>query len=360
MEIRFAFLLFLFSSSLYGIDGTIIVLEAPLFIEPDQNSKVIQYYRKGQTIFIHSQEANKDLYSDKDFQYQDKVEADKSNDLFFGDKEVYSPQVDSLFYKTLTSSGRMAYILKEHVFLEYKDRREFSRVKPEYDNTDYRIQEPIPSSYPFEDDIGYRGAGYLSIGPANHQSYSYNSNIRDAENNASYELAYYWSKQQKIDVLQRFYFGAMINFHFSSTSYVLQDQTATQSYTQLYLGPFASYDVYKNTKWGVNIYTSFQVTLLDNLKIAIADSNSSASEERLYKSALNISPIIGGNIQWYKGINSFDHVLGFNIRSKLPKTYTATGGGGNADFWSSTANDEEFFESFTTELSLYYGIQSNY
>lgn len=353
-------ILFLFSASTFAIEGTITVLEAPIFKTPDESGKVVQYYRKGQTIFIHSMEAFKDYFGDKEIIQVKGITFDKSDDPLIGDSKVYIPDEDSKFYKTISRKGSEAYILKEHVLLTYKDKREFSRKVLDHDHTDYRIAEPIPKSYPFIIESGYRGLTQMAIGQPNYKPYPYQRKIRDSKISTSKELNFIWSRAEKIDTRQRFFFGVMTGIHFSQIQYLLTGEKATQDNVRFSVGPYASYDIYRTKANALNIYTSSQVYLYDQMKVSIKSTENSASEERMYSNNLGFSQLLGFNYQFFKAVYNFDTVIGTNIRVNLPKTYEAKTGAGNPDFWNSTSKNDEFDQPLSTELSLYFGIQSYY
>lgn len=356
-------LIFLTFSSLnaLAIEGTITALEAPMFGEPNDKSKVIQYVRKGATIYIHDAETAIDEFEVLKYTVDPKSFDIKNQDKFLTDESIYKPKKESLFYKTLAKSGREAYILKEHVFIEYKDRRELTQKVQRPDNTDYRIEEPLGKDYPLITDIaGYRGQLALALGQPNYKSYPYNQKILDTSFSLVKEFSFTYSKVTDFNYDQRLYFGFSGGMHFSSQEYLLTSQRAEQANSRLYIGPYLSYDVYRNDKAYVTAYTSIHFVFFDTMEIKINDVNSGANDSRVYQSVFSISPNLGANINFPKSFFEFDSLFGFNIRGLLPKTYTANTGGSEADLWQDTNVSDEFDQPFRVELSYFFGIQSNY
>lgn len=352
-------ILLLLPVQVFSLDGTITVLEAPIFAKPDEKTKVVQYYRKGDSIYIHPQEGFKDNYIELIEELTPGVEADLPEDPLFGEKP-YFPEEGGKFYKTISRNGKSAYVLKEHVILNFKDRREFNQKVIEHDHTDYRIAEPLPKNYPFDEDSGYKGQSQLAIGKSNFQAYPYSQDVFDTEINFSKEFNFIWSSAKKVNKEERFFFGVYTGMHFASVDYLLNTQKATQENIRLSLGPLASYDLLRDQERGLNVYLSIQAHLLDQMKITIKDPNSSSKEVRNYSTLFPISSVLGINYQFYETFSSFDTVLGTNVRFNLPKTYTANDKGSNSDFWQKTNETDNFHNPFTTEVNFYFGLQSYY
>ena len=209
------FLLFFYASRALALTGQITVLEAPLFLKPDEKSKILQYMRRGDSVYIHKQEIFKDKFEEENFLQSNNIEPDLNQDSFIGDKDLYFPDSESLFLKTLTTDKQEAYVLKEHVFLIYKDKRELSQKPLEYDHTDYRINEPLPKDYPFITDQGYRGITQFSFGIPNFSAYNYTEKVIDTEYNLLKEINFIWSKAEEVDFRKRFFFGLMTGIHLS-------------------------------------------------------------------------------------------------------------------------------------------------
>ena len=351
------FITLLLSTSAFAINGIITVLEAPIFGEPDESAPVIQYYRKGENIYLHPQEAEQKVYQAKDFKYLEVIKPDIYKDPMI--EKPYRPKKENKFYKTLARSGREAYVLKEHVYIEYKDAREMEQEVISFDHTDYRIEEPLPRNYPFISEQDYRGQFMLALGQPNFDPYPYRQQVLDQSLNLTTELSFSWLKIQKIDPRRRFMFGAIGGFNLSRAKYVLTTQTATQSNFRLFLGPHASYDFYRSPKHRFALYLNTQVYLLDQMDISINDNAGGASEKRQYSSRIGISPNLGGHFKWLNYWGSMNLVLGANLRASLPRNYQAAAGARESRLWRDRGQDT-YYQSFMTEISYVIGIENNY
>ena len=357
---KLCLIILLISFKVIALEGTIRVLEAPLFATQDDTGKVVQYLRKGEEIFIHGQEGFKDKFFDKNNPNNSKIELLEDNDPLVGSKSLYIPESDSKFYKTITKIGNEAYILKKHVFINFKDKRELSQKKIKHDETDYRIPEPLPKGYPFEIETGYRGQILITTGQPNYNSYQFTDKIIDTNFDLIKELNFVWSRNESFDKENRFFFGAMGGFHVSSINYILETQTASQTNTRLYVGPYASYDTYRTKKYIFNMYTSLQFSIYDEMQIRIKNSVTKEEDTRSYSGDFTIFPNIGASFQSKKSFFEFDTVIGFNMRFLLPKTYNVQEKATEDGLWQNSDNSDSFKQTFRTELTYFFGIQSYY
>ncbi len=347
-------------SSFAATEGTIIVLEAPIFGEPDETSQIIQHYRKGDSIFLHPTEAHEDRYLDEDFRSLELLTADKNPDPLLNKKTTYTADEDSAFYKTMTKSGREAYVLKEHIRIVYKDIREFTQKPIGFDHTDYRIQEPLPKGYPILAEENFRGQINLAFGQPNYSGYPYKQRILDSAYGLSKEFSFVWSKSKSFNKERRFFFGAKGDIHFSKMDYLLTSQKATQDNLRLILGPYASYDTYRTDDHALNIFTSMQFTLIDKMDITIRDKSTSIKEQRQYSSNFGASASVGASFQFFEIYEDFDGVIGANFRVILPRTYSAEASAEESELWQSVNDSDEFEQEFTSELTYFAGIQTSY
>lgn len=359
--VRFlVFILFFYSTYSFAFKATITVLEAPLFAFPDETSKVIQYHRKGELIYIHPHEEYIDNFKDRIDDLSKGITADSTNDPLFKDNKAYIPNPESKFYKTISRDGNEAWVLKEHVFINFKDAREFNQTLPSHDQTDYRISEPLNKNYPFEDEIGYKGQSQFALGVPNFRTYPFRENISDTEINFSKEFNFIWSKAVKENEERRFFIGAFGGVHFSSTDYLLRTQQANQENIRISIGPMVSYDLLRDFKRGLNIYFSIQTSLMDTMKVSVKSQSLGEKEDRQYFSVLPLSSVMGLNMQFYKLLSTFDGVIGSNIRLNLPKNYQATNTGSVSSFWNSTEDTDSFYQPLSAEINFFFGLQSYY
>lgn len=328
--VRFALIPLIWITHLHAIEGVVAVLEAPLFAIPNEQSKVIQYHRKGALIYIHS-------------------------------AGPHPESVDtSFFHKTIARNGKVAYVLKKHIILKTKDSQEFDQAMIEHDDTDYRLQEPLREGYPFFQKSGYKGLSQLAIGRSHFQAYPFTQNTEQTTANLSSEFSFIWSKLRKVESHSRFFFGVIFSFGTASIDYTLKAGEARQEQTRLGVGPLASYDLLRNKNYGLNIYFSIQAALIDKMDLTVQDTESGSSEQRAYNANFPFSGLLGMNYQFYKAFYVFDTVVGSNVRLNLPRNYQAQGTAKQTVLWNSTEQSDSFYQPLNNEINFYLGLQSYY
>ncbi len=309
-------LFFLFISfKAFSFQAVITALEAPLFKVQDSQSRVIQYFRKGDIITIHR--------------------ADR-----FG-----------IFFKTLTKTSDEAYILKEHVHVYYDDARELDQIKESFDNTDYRIPEPIPKKYPLIRETGYRGQFFLSLGSFNPESYNYSQPIQDSTSDSNVSYSFLWSKGLDTDLSRRLFRGLLGNISNSESTYLFSDSKSTEKILKIGIGPYISYDVWKNDKYILTLHSSILINLYDNLKISIEEDEDISSVDY---TAYSFESRSGIQFSIQNVLADLDFICGFGANFTLPKEYKLNENNTDKSFESS------YSTSINSQLSISLGIQSNY
>ena len=356
---HYLLILFLLPSFSFAIDGTITVIEAPLFYTPDESSKVIQYLRKGDRVYLHPSETYQDKYSFEEFKNLDETKIDNLDDPLLNEGTIYRANTENKFLKTIAKDGREAYILREHVFIDFNDKRELNQPVISHDNTDYRLEEPINKNYPFIKSGNYRGQMSFSLGEPNYTAYPYQQRILDSSSELLKEVDFVWSRAEAIDKKNRFFFGAKGGLHFSKIKHLLETQSASQSNFRLTIGPYASYDTFKTESSVFNIYTSLQYHLVDRMEISISD-NSGISDSRVYDTYLGFSGNLGFNYQIFKSVYTFDTIMGANLRMLAPREYTTNDNPQESSLWQSSSSKDSYNQPFTTEMSYFIGLQSYY
>lgn len=358
-------LLFLLSLNLFAGEGVITVLEAPIFETPDANSPVVQYERKGAKIYIHPAELVRDRYdglieeTHETVVKYDAKHAKMYPDKLFAEGETYFPDPSSRFYKTLTKSGADGYILKDHVYLLYKDLRELSQKELEKDPTDYRIEEPLPKGYPLARETGYRGQYLFAMGTSSNDSYPYSESIYDTGFDYNKELIVVWNKQVKWDLKRRFFFGGTFYFHSGRIEHTTQNITASEDNFKIGAGPYLSYDIWKNQDYAINFYGAITFNFYNTVEVKqkiVTDENLgvTVSDKREYKSQ-HFSSRIGTQVFIRDAFHDFDLILGANINLELPHSYEATTNPEYDEYW-----EDSFYRGWSVQQSYFVGFQSDY
>ena len=341
----------------------VTVLEAPLFGEPNEKSPVIQYVRKGQEIYIHPAEFAQDRYKEiidesaEEVAEYDDVYAMRYRDPLF-DKEgaPYVPTSDSRFYKTMAKSGRDAYILKEHALLLTHDLREVGQTLANPDPTDYRIEEPLPKGFPIIQPSGYRGYFSIGLGIPSAASYSYTSRIQDTGFGFYKKFNFTWAKNADMEVTKRFFFGGMLTLNHFEIDYKLSDRESKERNLSLALGPFVSYDIWKEESFSFNVFGSIQFVFLDMLDVEQnATDGSGLSDSRSFNS-YHFSPQAGMAFQKPKLLGPLDLLAGVNLDLELPRNYTTQDSAKQSSWWKG----DEFDRPTNLQITYFLGLQSSY
>jgi hypothetical protein len=339
----------------------VIALEAPVFRTEDSTSPVIFYKRKGDELILHPEEFNDDRYEylGANITEEEKIRATKEFNQNYPDPifkvEPSTIEKNKKFVKIMDRLGRDAYILREHVEIDYKDIREFSFEKPAFDNTDYRIAEPLPKNYPLIAPGGYRGSFTLGWGAQNETNYPYQESIKSKGYGFRNELNGVWSKRAKFDKEKRFYHGGMLNYSSTFNKFVTKSFESIEENQRLALGPYLSYDPFRNEKYTFTIFGSLLFHLRNSTNIRIDDVETGDKSETNF-SANNFAMKIGTFFQKDKITGDLDFITGFNFHfDPAHQTKTTDSLNGNR-----VLRSETYTKDFTMELSLFLGLQSDY
>lgn len=348
--------------------AVVTVLEAPLFRTPDPDTQVVQYLRKGEELYIHPAEFEKDPFQNIEVPDDEVIKEDTENynrdyadPLFQKSSDVYRPDPDSLFYKTLSANGKDAYILKEHVFLLYNDSRELDQKVALHDPTDYRIPEPLPKGFPFIQSAGNRTSVSLGLGLPSDAPYSYPGKIEDSGFGFFKEINLIWAKNQGSRITKRFFFGGMLNASMYELEYKLSgantgNRQAKERNFKLSAGPYASYDIWKAQSYLINLYGSLQFVFLDIIDVEQESTEDSSLSDARSFSSYHISPRAGVSFQKPRALYALDFIAGFNVSVELPHTFSAQDEAKVEAWW----DGDEFSQKTYTQITYFLGFQSSF
>ena len=266
-------------------DATVIVLEAPLLREPNINSTVVQTIRKGGRVYIPREYVVNGLVPE--------------------------------FVPTFDRTGNRAYIpgrfIKVILGTNAENRTPITLAG--HDPTDYRLEEPIPASYPFEDRAFLRASVSFMIANSTQSPYEYNSSFNKQSYPSELGMRITLSKKVVYDQYERFYFGG-IGFITSSKNTIefKNDSLANESRGLIRLGPWLSYDSFKNDNYRLTIGTGF--TFNYHRTTLFVDSGAS-NEQRIF-SGFSISPMASTSFQITDVLPNTDFVTGLDLSLFLP------------------------------------------
>lgn len=342
--------LLLLESSLWAGYGIITTLEAPIVRSLDVDAPTVMTARKGDKIYIHDKYFKNGPY--------DVIYLKEDDDQDFG--SVETEEGYEKFYETIDKNGQTAYISRYYVKLITHDERELTQnitpFKP--DPNDYRLAEPLPENYPLQSPEMGRARVSFSMGPDIKSNYNYNSILteEDFSNRYGFEVAF--GRKANWDNENRFYFGGILQAWTSEARFSLfDDRTTNESRSQLSIGPYLSYDPYRDDSIRLTIETSLFLSYTRNL-VEQTDL-SGFSEERLF-SGIGFSPRISSFIQWNTMTQSVKFITGFDVQFYLPQTLKSSTEP-VSDFWNEFEQEEDSVSiPLTAHWSLFLGIQTDF
>jgi hypothetical protein len=327
-------------SSVHAQTGTVTVLEAPMFRIPDSKSQVIQYLRKGEDIYIHPKEFNRD----------------KFKDLVHSSENL---EDDTDFYQTLDNLGRDAYVLKEHIFLNYRDYRERDQKVISFDNTDYRPKEELPPDYPLIKINEYRGQLNIGLARSFRQSYPYTEEISDQGTGIDTEINFNWANHVKWEEEKRLFFGGNILIGFHENNYSLEKFTTNEKAFRVGVGPYLSYDMWRNKKYRLSASIAIPFNFVNTKDISFKELATNNKIKSEYK-AINIEPRIGTNLQVKDLFHKADLVLGLNTIFIPPFSYSLVKSSSEAASIDRVLRKSSINESLQIVGSFFLGVQTDY
>lgn len=359
-------LLLFTSTSAFALDAVVVVLEAPFFREPDLDSKVVQYKRKGDIITIHPSVANGEKFNHLAPEQKKlstvrkklkKTPEWNEDPMFKGDiDDTFSLQDD--FIAVLDRQGKRAFIRKEHIYVYFNDTREFVQNPYPIDETDYRLEEPLPKNYPRKAVTGYRGQFLIGTTQPYTESYPYLSPAKTKGYSSPVDFSFTLLKEAGEKKNDRFYFGGTGNIRHYRNSFTFQNGAASSEENFRFgLGPVISYDAFKGVKNRVNIYTSINLYLLNFTTIDQTVAN--GDKDRRQYQAFTLSPRIGLQYHRKSILPEIDFVAGTGLEMETPSTYYVKSGAKIDGIWKNPGNDR-FQTRFVWNVGAFIGLQSAY
>lgn len=332
MKIILAVLFFTFNfTETYAAKAVVISFRAPMQSEAKNDASTFQVLKKGDVIFV----ADKDL------------------------KEPSFPG----FYETIDRSGRTAYVKSEYLKIIYKDEREYAEPisyinpKTKHDSTDYRIEEPIPHTYPFESREFTRMNVSFALGSNPKNPYQYEGNV--SAQDFSYDIGLRLNYQKKLDFDQvdRLYFGI-----FTSISSVTNEITFTngdsakENRAIIRLGPILSFDFYKTDSHLLNLGTGFTWNL--HRSSLLVDAQNVGEEDRLF-TGFSLSPFVQSMFAFRNIYPNLDFTLGSELSFYLPHKQSASGLPEFSQYWNSE-RPSDFNQNLSIQAQFFMGLNFKY
>jgi hypothetical protein len=359
-------LFLIYATSTKAGEGIVVVLETPLFLKQNTNSKIMQNVRKGEKIYIHKQhfkpgpgEVDYNLGKADDFGIE---ETDSSKEIYglLSDSDIQLTPIPLKvgFYRTSDKNGRDVFVLKKHIKLIYNDSRESqTSISPYHDKdeTDYRLLEPIPENYPLQRSESYRAMFAIGAGPQRKINYKYVSPSVSEAYKPRYGITGTYTKKLDFDNDNRLYFGGMFHLYNATSNFLLANTfTAEESKDQIGIGPYFSYDFHRTFKFRVNLYGSISVNYERYL---VKQEDNGTSESKTF-SGMHLSPIIGLQYERIKIFPTVNFIASTNLELNLPYTLKTDTNGIVDRFWQDSSNTIDI--PFGAQFTVFAGISSDY
>lgn len=305
-------------------DGVIIVLEAPLLKSPSLDSIVLQVIRKGEKVYIPN--------------------------------EYATPENLLEFIPTFDRAGNRAYIPSRYVKIITGTTAE-SLQSIRYagnDPTDYRIEEPIPKTYPFEDRNFLRASVAFIVGNNANTAYEYSSPFSSQKFDAEMGARIAVTRKVAFDIYDRFYFGAIGFITTTKNMTVFNNEAlAQESRSIIKGGPWLTYDAFKNDNYRLSIGTGFT---FNYHRSSLSVDKAEQSEERLF-SGYSISPMTSTTLQINDIFPNTDFLTGIDFCLFFPYSTKSSDEAEIPEFWGES---NQIKSGLKAQASLFLGIQVKY
>lgn len=361
-----AFLFLLISSPALALDAMVIVLEAPYFSAPDLASSIVQYARKGDVIKIHPSVGNTTAFDhlappprklSRIRKALKKTPEWNQDPIFKGDiDDTFSLSDD--WIAVLDRQGKRRFMRKDHLYVYFHDQREFVQAPYRPDETDYRLEEPLPDHYPLRAVTGYRGTFLFGVNQPYYESYPYLRSAKTKGYSSPIDFSVAVMKEAGEKKVDRFYFGGTANLRQYRNSYnFIGGGKSTEENYRFGVGPYVSFDAFKGHKNRVNLFTSVNVYLFNFLTISQKSADGS-NDTRTYQS-FTVSPRIGFQYHRKDVFPDLDFVVGTALEMEAPSTYYAKDGARVRGLWKHDGSDS-FTTRFVWNVGAFVGLQSAY
>jgi hypothetical protein len=315
----FFFLIILTQPSL-ALEARVSVLQSPLFKDPSVQSIIVQYLRKGQKIILHPKKIN------------------------------------DAFWKTTDKNGHESFILNQHVQIYFNNPQEFEFRRPLQDETDYRLEEPLPEVYPFSNKMTQRGAVLVGVSSFVKNHYSYNNPVLEESFGVPYEIDIYHSKKINIDRSGRSYFGTLFNIMYSNSTFKTIDKYASNEFSwELGFGPYISYDAFRNNSSYLTIGLALTIQYLRRV-VAVSDKN--IQDNIRYFSGLNFGSRLIVNFTKKNFFRGFHWLISGQLKTNLP--FSLKSSSTPQSFTSLWSRKDSVVSDLQNHLLLSFGISKDF
>ena len=306
------------------VEAVVTVLEAPIFEKPNWRAKVVHSYHKGDTIKIHAR-------AKREF---------------------------TEFYLLLDPLGKPAYIPAHFIKVFKNDLSELDRQKLDTDPTDYRLNEPLPSTYPFSKGKRRRASVQAGIGQQGRPNYIYPDPIVRENYGKSFDLHGSYQRSPDFDLQERFYFGvAGYISTFENTFLLKTKREVTERWQKLGIGPHASWQFIKYKIWFVELGGGIYYNIINDLTVTQTSTvNGANSEERKF-SKFSLSPFLNLTLKLQTPQEKIRILLNIVAKTDYPNQLTPRSNVENPSWWDPDEKDPDI--KFNIDAALFFGVELN-
>ncbi len=346
-------------SAAVAAEGMITVLEAPMFRVPDANSPVVQYVRKGDTVYLHgsvlSRERHLAITPEKEAEILQQLNRQETDPLY---RDMPVAQKHPDFVLTKDNQGRDAWLLRSHVHVWYEDEREAGQRAPTPDPTDYRLLEPLPDAFPFDRSPRGRGLVLLGLGNPSTVTYPYKETLAAEGYGYQYELSAHLTRLWGNDPLARLQWGGLVLLRTSRSEYVLQTRRAEESWLRVGLGPMLSYDLHRTEKqrltlWGAALGYPYNGAQISQQEPGVTD-------DRRHFWGGNLAARAGTHWQLLNFMPDTDFIVGAWAEAGSAIQMQSLKSAKVPEWWRGGGKNDSFDTGYTAVFGAQIGIQSTY
>lgn len=353
------------SANAIALEAVVTVLETPMLQYRSFDAPVVQYLRKGDVINIHPSVGNDPKFNEyapskeklEQLQKELRSSPEYAQDPLFRGEAENTFSAEDEFIPVIDRQGHTVYVLSAHLYIYFKDPREFQQRVSLKDPTDYRLEEPLPKRYPLETISGYRGQFTIGLNQPYYESYPYKQVIRTKGYSSPLDLNLALLRQAPGNYQERLFIGGAMNLRYFSNSYTFNDRRLSEEkHLRLGVGPTISYDAFKGEKNRINLSGTVLVNFFDHLYIR--QSLDGSADNRDYY-AYSVAPRLGLQYHRKEVLEEIDFVLGTSLEVGAATSYRAKNAGSQSAWWRHLGNDK-FSTRTTFTLGAYIGLQSAY
>lgn len=152
------------------------------------------------------------------------------------------------------------------------------------------------------------------MGRLNRPQVNFSEQASSQSASLTHEINFSYSKTVDWDEANRFYFGFNTLLYSDSIETQLQSAKIKDDLIRFMIGPYLSYDTWKDTNFNINIHISLLYALFNQNTFTIEPSSESTLvKDELQTRSNHFMLRLGSQLHLLEAIEEYDFVLGFNF-----------------------------------------------